>query len=139
MIIIVTGRKIPDNISEISEEATKRRGLSCHKMLMCPEAYCHPRDTANKMAKLVAERQEHGLNDEAIIIFTYSEAIVNSIGLMIYCKNLKDHTLVEIDIHHEDGEIQTATYDEEGVLDNWPFGFFDYNDEEVFRVFSEDK
>lgn len=72
---------------------------------------------------------EKGLHPRRILlpvsgrVYTHSEVIVDHIGVEIACGKRKSGDVV-VEIHLPDGGVQIATYDDEGILNNWPVGFF---------------
>ena len=63
-----------------------------------------------------------------LVVETHSEAIINRIGHLISNKviNEKDVNVVlfEKDEFADCTNVKIATYDDEGYLENWPYGFF---------------
>lgn len=67
--------------------------------------------------------------DIRFIIETHSQDIINSVGLSVAYKEL-DPALVNIYIFNAQNEnmnnyIEKANFTRDGILDNWPIGFFD--------------
>lgn len=96
-LVLVLGEHFtPDNIPDAD------------KLLAFPETGLHPRRIPIPTSGRV---------------YTHSEVIVEEVGLEIaHGKRKKED--VSIEIHLPDGRYQIATYDDDGVLNNWPVGFF---------------
>lgn len=66
-------------------------------------------------------------NDIKFIIETHSESIINRLGYLIN-KNILDKNLVNIVIFSKNNDgttsINETNFDERGILNNWPIGFF---------------
>lgn len=102
-----------------------------------PELHLHPRFQGmfvDMLDKVVEICHKEG-KDVRIIIETHSETIVNRLGAKIMDEEsyLKSSD-VNVLLFNAQGEgmdkyVVSATYDEDGYLKNWPFGFFsDYVD-----------
>lgn len=102
-----------------------------------PELHLHPRFQGmfvNMLDKVIEICHKEG-KDVRIIIETHSETIVNRLGAKImdedsYLKS-SDVNVLLFNAQKEglDKYVVSATYDEDGYLTNWPFGFFsDYVD-----------
>jgi len=65
-----------------------------------------------------------------LIIETHSEVIINKIGLMTAAGVLKkeDSTIVLFSKENESSQtkVELSGYSDKGALQNWPFGFFDF-------------
>ncbi|MDW5316504.1 AAA family ATPase [Rhizobium sp. PL01] len=108
------------------------RGSSGNKTLLIeqPELHLHPAHQA-----LLADVFVEALSSKAgfpisFIVETHSESLVNKIGELISKKALsKDKVQIVIfgeDDTDSDSQVSIATFSEDGVLQNWPFGFFNY-------------
>ncbi len=121
-ILIITGHKIDE--TQVKQSIVTRDSF-LHTTLNFPEAYKHPRDTVKKVKEAIDELQ--GAN---LVIITYSEAVINYIGHLIYYGKIS-HEGIEVDVYDEDGSICKAKYDREGILEgDWPFGFFEWDPED---------
>ena len=102
-----------------------------------PELHLHPRfqgmfvDMLDRVVRICHKEKK----DVRIIIETHSETIVNRIGTKIVDESsyLKptDVNVLLFNGKNEglDKYIEPTSYDDEGYLVNWPFGFFsDYVD-----------
>ncbi|MEZ0300251.1 MAG: AAA family ATPase [Candidatus Methylacidiphilales bacterium] len=97
-----------------------------------PELHLHPR-LQGKFANLLATllNDEEDLNAKSsnthIICETHSETIINEIGLLISRGQIKSQDVQVLLFDKKDDlmtDIRTSQYDKEGVLQNWPYGFF---------------
>lgn len=95
-----------------------------------PELHLHPKmqaDIADVFITAIKTANELDI-DLRIIIETHSETIINRVGHRISSGEL-DHDMVSVSIFNKDidannTEVQFANYNEEGTLENWPYGFF---------------
>jgi AAA15 family ATPase/GTPase len=119
--------------SSHSELDIRRFNMNSEKTLLIeqPELHLHPRmqarliDTFAKTIKLI-EKEKFNLK---IIIETHSETIVNYVGRCILRDEIsKDDTSIVIfdkDSPSSPTKVGVSTYDEDGCLIDWPWGFFD--------------
>jgi hypothetical protein len=108
------------------------RGFFGSKTLLIeqPELHLHPAHQA-----LLADVFVEALSSEAgspisFIVETHSESLVNKIGELI-SKKVVSEDKVQIVIFGDDeidgdSQVSISTFNEDGVLQNWPFGFFNY-------------
>jgi len=95
-----------------------------------PELHLHPEfqaKFADVIVKIINNIQDRKLNIN-LIIETHSQTIINRLGLNIANKNI-DKEEINIIIfnkknENEPTEVSTAFFDNEGLLENWPIGFF---------------
>lgn len=96
-----------------------------------PELHLHPAlqaRLANTMSRAIssARRNSIGLT---LVIETHSETIVNQIGRLIadgeLDADLASVVLFEPSRNGKGSTVRTATFDSDGYLQNWPFGFFE--------------
>ncbi|MEP0871144.1 AAA family ATPase [Trichocoleus desertorum AS-A10] len=96
-----------------------------------PELHLHP-----KLQALLADSFIAAINtakssslDLRLIIETHSETLINRMGHRIangdFDKDNVNVVLFDKQKSNEPVSIRTASYDEEGFLDNWPLGFFE--------------
>ena len=95
-----------------------------------PELHLHPALQAKtlKLFAKVIEAAKKNKADLKIIVETHSETMINYLGKLISNKKI-DHKDVKILVFDKltpgsPTEIKSSFYDENGVLENWPFGFF---------------
>lgn len=64
----------------------------------------------------------------SIIIETHSETIINRIGTLIYKKRIQGKDINILIFGNSENSskncLKSATYDEEGIINEWPLGFF---------------
>lgn len=99
-----------------------------------PELHLHPAHQA-KLADVfhsAIERTDTSRPEAVLLIETHSEALINRLGELIECGQI-DAEDVQVVIFSASGpeqdlktEISTSTFDSNGVLQNWPYGFFNY-------------
>lgn len=96
-----------------------------------PELHLHPRlqaKLAEALIKAVAQARKHAIKIN-LVLETHSEAIINKIGLMAVSGAIQ-HSDVNIIIFSKETEksetkVSVSNFDRDGVLMNWPYGFFD--------------
>ena len=111
-----------------------RKRLRSHSSLFAieqPELHLHPGYQARLVNAMVAASGRYtarpGATDSLkMLIETHSETIINQFGMLIAQKKLrpKDVAIYIFDNSAGPATVQMASYDESGVLKNWPFGFF---------------
>lgn len=95
-----------------------------------PELHLHPDYQAKVADMFVAaiDMAKRNKVDLRLVIETHSETIINRIGNLIYKKRLNKNeaSVVLFEKRHADrsAEVSVSGYDEEGCLQNWPYGFF---------------
>lgn len=103
-----------------------------------PELHLHPRFQAKMIdvfAKTVSMTKagniEKNGNAISIIIETHSETIINHIGHLISTKKIDndDTSIVIFNKKNPDEEttVSLSSYDKDGLLNDWPWGFFEAN------------
>lgn len=95
-----------------------------------PELHLHPKMQGKLINALVSLLQfsKNKLNNNVkFLIETHSETIINAIGNRIYAQILESTDVNVYIFNRVEGitEIEIANYDSEGILNNWPYGFFD--------------
>jgi len=116
MITIVHGY----DAEEIEEAAKEFNG----KIVLYPEHKLHPRKQADLMIDLVIESRNQNL-----VIVTFSDVFVNYTGHLIW-KNLVSRDEVAIIVVDGEG-VRESKFDEETLLENWPYGFFNWGGHEL--------
>ncbi len=98
-----------------------------------PELHLHPRLQA-RLANLYCKVARASVNSGSgvkLLIETHSETIINRVGRMVYEKVI-DPSDVQVLVVSKTGtssQIDLASFDESGCLNNWPHGFFLPDDE----------
>ncbi|MGQ3214793.1 DUF3696 domain-containing protein [Shinella sp.] len=95
-----------------------------------PELHLHPAHQALLADAIVGERNADTPDDARIkfIVETHSEALVNRLGQLV-ADGVVPHGDVQVLVFEDDKEqavttVRISPFDEHGVLQNWPFGFF---------------
>ncbi|EMO3476993.1 TPA: DUF3696 domain-containing protein [Pseudomonas aeruginosa] len=96
-----------------------------------PELHLHPRlqaKLAEALITAVTQARKHAIKIN-LVLETHSEAIINKIGLMAASEVISPSD-VNIIIFSKETErtetkVSVSNFDENGVLINWPYGFFD--------------
>ncbi|MGC8118071.1 AAA family ATPase [Metapseudomonas otitidis] len=96
-----------------------------------PELHLHPRlqaKLAETLIKAVIQARKNNIKI-SLILETHSESIINKIGLMTAKGNIsKDDANILIFSKKTESsgtKVSFSKYDENGILTNWPYGFFD--------------
>lgn len=94
-----------------------------------PELHLHPALQAKLLDVLINCINEINNNYEKfnIIIETHSETIINRIGQSIYSDKIKANDVNLLIFDNKDmysTNIIKANFDDKGILNNWPLGFF---------------
>lgn len=110
----------------------QRMGSELIFIIEQPELHLHPKMQGKLINALISiiEISKKKLNGSVkFLIETHSDTIINAIGNRIYAKKLKSEDINVYIFNRKDGisEIEMANYDTEGILGNWPYGFFDEN------------
>lgn len=112
MITIVTA----GNFSDLEKHYYS---TSHYETLYIPERFCHANTEAKKIFDFVKKYKD----SPNCKVYTLRETAVNVIGHMII-NGILNNKDVEVLILPE-GQI--ATYDDEGFLQDWPFGFYSWD------------
>ncbi|OQW90496.1 MAG: hypothetical protein BWK78_06845, partial [Thiotrichaceae bacterium IS1] len=96
-----------------------------------PELHLHPRlqaQLADVFAYLVKPSDQRKSSAFRLLIETHSETIINRLGQLIQRGDLSPSNvqivLFEPDKDQGGTTVRTTTYDDEGCLIDWPYGFF---------------
>lgn len=96
-----------------------------------PELHLHPEYQA-RLADVFAASVSQGRNRNpvSLVIETHSQHIVNRLGELVESKKLAPEDISILlfepsDDRKKSVKISVADFDSEGVLQNWPFGFFE--------------
>jgi hypothetical protein len=96
-----------------------------------PELHLHPKfqaQLADVFANMVKMNDETKQSQFRLLVETHGEAIITRIGQLIGLGKLpqEDVQVILFDPDTENGgiKVSTTTFDEEGCLINWPYGFF---------------
>ncbi len=95
-----------------------------------PELHLHPAHQA-RLARMIVgalKASREAGREVPIMIETHSEALVNGLGDFIEARELSPDDVQIVIFEQDEATRQTklriASYDEDGALRNWPFGFF---------------
>ncbi|MBI9055467.1 MAG: AAA family ATPase [Bacteroidales bacterium] len=98
-----------------------------------PELHLHPAMQA-QLADAFILATEHAKSNDVnlkLIIETHSSVIINRIGRRVIEKKLDSSavsvTLFQLDAELKNSTIKSTNFNENGVLVNWPIGFFEPN------------
>ncbi len=118
-------------------QPTMRRPSSRTRTLAVeqPELHLHPAHQAKLADVFVSALSENARDNSdqsvGLLIETHSEALINRLGELIEGGKIP-HDFVQIVVFSAPEEIGSPTtvslssFDDNGVLNNWPFGFFNY-------------
>jgi predicted ATPase len=111
----------------------RHQHLNIHNIVIeQPELHLHPALQArltDALVKCIEKANEKGITLN-IIIETHSETIINRVGKLIYKEQIeknKINVLILGDLeNHNPSEscITSVSFDKEGIIENWPLGFF---------------
>ncbi|MCT9810150.1 DUF3696 domain-containing protein [Acidovorax sp. Be4] len=110
----------------------KDLGSSSAVVIEQPELHLHPEYQARLADVFVAAvKNNNGINGKtSLIIETHSQHIVNRLGRLVEEKMISPEDVTILLFEPSESEqkstsVRISTFDEEGVLQNWPFGFFE--------------
>lgn len=117
------------------QEIRRRSGISAQSCIVIeqPELHLHPAyqgRIADLFVATINEAKKANLESIALSIIaeTHSSALVNRLGELVATKMIpKDDVqilLFEQADHSQPASVRSVGFDDEGVLENWPFGFF---------------
>lgn len=91
-----------------------------------PELHLHPAyqtQLAKLFSKIISKAREFNLK---IIVETHSQHFINAFGESVEEKQISkdDISIILFNKNNKETDIQEAHFDEEGILENWPIGFF---------------
>lgn len=90
-----------------------------------PELHLHPAYQA-KISDVINSVISRSSNNLSVILETHSPHLIYRFGELIEEKLLSPNDIQVLIFNERDGysEVQTAYFDEDGMLKNWPVGFF---------------
>ncbi len=89
-----------------------------------PELHLHPRQQTLIGRALALLAREHG---PRVLVETHSQAIIAEVGMQVALGKLDPQNVSVLCFEQDaqgDTSVRTATFREDGSLDNWPIGFF---------------
>lgn len=109
-----------------TKKITHRRNNELFFVIEQPELHLHPAyqtQLAKLFVNIIAKAQKLNIK---IIVETHSQYFINALGDCVEKGKISKDALSIIIFNKENTEtdIQTAYFDEEGTLENWPIGFF---------------
>lgn len=119
-------------LNRTSKSATPLYPVPSICVIEQPELHLHPRFQARLAEILVKAAKTAQKNDIQlfIVLETHSEVIINKIGLMTAEEKLtkEDSSIVLFSKQSNTSStnVELSSYDDSGSLQNWPFGFFDF-------------
>ncbi|PIF38647.1 LOW QUALITY PROTEIN: AAA ATPase-like protein [Burkholderiales bacterium 23] len=118
-----------------SKTGARERRNSLYPITMeQPELHLHPAhqaQLADALLNALPNTQDDTRGSPVFVVETHSETLINRLGELIEEGKLRAEDVQIVIFSSEDGNlnstrIETSNYDAEGVLENWPFGFFSY-------------
>lgn len=99
-----------------------------------PELHLHPAhqaQLADALLNALPDAEDGSRSTPIFVVETHSEALINRLGELIEEKKLSAEDVQVVIFSSDDKnpnstKIATSKYDESGVLNDWPFGFFSY-------------
>ncbi|MFK5915648.1 MAG: DUF3696 domain-containing protein [Woeseiaceae bacterium] len=114
-------------------QVPRRRGVSRKVKTIVieqPELHLHPEYQAKIAEAMVsAITMSDNYNKLNVIVETHSPSIVNRIGKLVADGVISSSSVNILLFEHDEqngSQIHEAGFDENGVLKNWPYGFFEY-------------
>ena len=105
-----------------------RRNQATCLVIEQPELHLHPEyqaRIADILSTCINKEEGEGVS---VIAETHSQHLVNRLGQLILEEKIsKDNVQVIIFDDKEEGGVRFSEFDDNGVLQNWPFGFFEPN------------
>lgn len=119
--------------SELQSKSSVRNRPEKYVVIEQPELHLHPELQAkigNLLAGVIRFEKEHDRKVSTLIIETHSQHLINRLGLLIEKGDLSkdDVSIVVFEPNTEKlgtSVVSVATFDDDGILENWPFGFFE--------------
>lgn len=118
-------------LSSKKENRYADSGLPIMIAIEQPELHLHPAlqaELVDAFVACIANAKTLGHNLQ-LIIETHSETIVNRLGRCIARQKISADSaeiiLFEKPYNQNQTEVKIATFDEDGMLENWPIGFFE--------------
>jgi hypothetical protein len=122
-ILILLWGKVYKRSSRMPIDPSTKKTLCIEQ----PELHLHP-GYQSKLADLLAKYASASKESISLIIETHSKSLINRLGENIsQGKISKDDIQILLFEKSESGESEVikANYNDDGVLENWPFGFFE--------------
>lgn len=109
-----------------TEKITYRLNNELFFVIEQPELHLHPAyqtQLAKLFVNIIAKAQTLNIK---VIVETHSQHFINALGECVEKRIISKDNLSIIIFNKKNTEtdIQTAYFDEEGILENWPIGFF---------------
>ena len=101
-----------------------------------PELHLHPAHQAkiaDVLVNAIKSSENINISKPNFVIETHSQSFINRLGELVRHGEISedDINVLVFSKHYENAqikaEIQSSNYDSEGILRNWPFGFFRYS------------
>ena len=117
---------------KIQQPVLRRSRRLCKNLIYAveqPELHLHPEFQARllvQMANIISYAKENGVNI-TLLMETHSETIINYLGKLIAKKKISHEDVNILIFDKEENrptQIRESNYDSDGILNNWPFGFF---------------
>ncbi len=115
-IKIVTGLKDYNIMEYIAD--FRHKG---NEFLFFPESRKHPKDVWTIVEETINKCR---ISNKTLYICTFSEVIINCIGMSIYHKYIKNQDVEVIIIKNGFTEPKVTIYDNDGRIKGWEIGFF---------------
>ncbi len=113
-------------LGEVHDENAVRKIIAVEQ----PELHLHAR-LQGKLATLLGAIAHEGSDSPSgvcLVCETHSETIINQIGKLVSEGKIPSEKVQVLLFERKDGEdntgVRIARYDANGVLENWPYGFF---------------
>lgn len=126
-LIIVLGKKIHHNREALNTKYDLYNWLLWYPELTVAGHAMHADDYVRQNLNAYKERlkwMDAHWDETGVVVFTQSEPLVMCLGAMVQEKQF-DSKVVEIHLYDNECKTHTvSTFSDDGVLQNWPIGWF---------------
>lgn len=93
---------------------------------------------SQKLAEKFVKDVIYCKNMEELNISTHSDVIINVLGNLVINNKVSINDIKLFVLNEDNSEItHTANFDEDGYLENWPYGFLDVNYSDLINTINK--